>query len=285
MKPKAHVSDQKKKIVAEIKELAKQYPIMGLVDMENLPSRQLQRMRATLKGTVVVFMTKARLMKVSFDALDKEVPGIVQLKEKLKGMPALIFTKESPFKLYKMLKASKSAAPAKAGQTAPKDIIVNAGPTPFAPGPVIGELGQLGIKAGIEDGKVAIKEDKLLVKEGDTITDKQAEILTRLSIEPMEVGLNIISVLEAGTLFDRKTLDIDEEAYINNLKALSAEAFNLAIKIGYTTKDTITVLLSKAYRESSALADSQDIITDENIKRLVGKAEAQAASLKNKTNT
>ncbi|MAG78039.1 50S ribosomal protein L10, partial [archaeon] len=208
MKPKAFVSKSKKNVVKELQDLAKQYPIVGIVDMENLPARQLQRMRSSLKGKVVIRMTKGRLMRVTFDSL-KDTPGMEDLKEKIRGMPALIFTKENPFKLYKMLQKSKSPAPAKAGQTAPKDIIVPAGKTPFAPGPVIGELGQLGIKAGIEDGKVAIKEDKLLVKEGDTISAKQAEILTRLSIEPMEVGLNIISVLEAGTLFERKTLDID----------------------------------------------------------------------------
>jgi len=184
-----------------------------------------------------------------------------------------------------MLQKSKSPAPAKAGSIAPKDVIVPAGKTPFAPGPVIGELGQLGIKTAIEDGKIAIKEDKLLVPAGESINAKQAEILTRLGIEPMEVGLNIISILEAGTLFDRKVLDIDEEVYVNNLKAMHSEAFNLAIKIGYPTKDTIKTLLSKAYREGTALADSQDIITDENIKRLVQKANAQASSLHNKTTT
>ena len=285
MKPKAFVSKTKKGTVKELKDLTKEYPIIGIVDMENLPARQLQRMRSSLKGKVVIRMTKARLMRVMFNELKQDLPGATDLSEKIRGMPALIFTKENPFKLYKMLKASKSPAPAKAGQTSPKDIIVPAGATPFAPGPVIGELGQLGIKAGIEDGKVAIKEDKLLVKEGETINLKQAEILTRLSIEPMEVGLNIISVLESGTLFDRKVLDIDEDAYINNIKALHSEAFNLAIKIGYPSKDTVKTLLSKAKRDASALADSQDIITDENIKRLVSKANAQATSLQSKTNS
>ena len=285
MKPKPFVSKQKKDVVKQISDFAKEYPILGLVDMENLPARQLQRMRDSLKGKVVIFMTKGRLMKVAFTKLGQDVPGASDLKEKIRGMPALIFTKENPFKLYKMLQKSKSPAPAKAGSIAPKDVIVPAGKTPFAPGPVIGELGQLGIKTAIEDGKIAIKEDKLLVPAGEAINAKQAEILTRLGIEPMEVGLNIISVLEAGTLFDRKVLDIDEEVYVNNLKAMHSEAFNLAIKIGYPTKDTIKTLLSKAYREGTALADSQDIITDENIKRLVQKANAQASSLHNKTTT
>ena len=44
------------------------------------------------------------------------------------------------------LEKSKSNAPAKPGQTAPSDLVLPAGETPFTPGPMIGELGQLGIK-------------------------------------------------------------------------------------------------------------------------------------------
>jgi len=284
MKPKPFVSKKKKELVKDFKVLAKQYPVIGLVDMENLPTKQLQRMRSNLKGIVVVRMTKGRLIQVIFKELGQDVPGADNLAKKIRGMPALLFTNESPFKLFSMLKKSKSAAPAKAGQTAPNDIIVPAGKTPFAPGPVIGELSQMGIKTAIEDGKIAIKEDKVLIKEGEEINAKQAEILTRLGIEPMEVGLNIVSILENGTLFGKDVLDIDTDAYVTNLKALHTEAFNLAVKIAYPTKDTINTLLSKANADAIALADSQDIITNENINRLVSKANAQAASLKNKTN-
>ena len=47
--------------------------------------------------------------------------------------------------------------------------MIPAGPTPFAPGPIIGELGMLKIKAGIEAGKVVIKEDAHVAKKGDVI--------------------------------------------------------------------------------------------------------------------
>lgn len=276
-KPKAHVSDKKKEIVKNIQAFMKEYPIIGIVDLENLPSLQLQRMRAQLRGKAEVKMAKGRLLRVIFK--DSKIKGIEQLEEHIRGMPALIFTKESPFKLFKILQKSKASAPAKAGNIAPKDIIVPAGPTPFAPGPVIGELGALGIKSGVEDGKIAIKEDKLLVKEGEEITSPQADILTRLGIEPMEVGLNLTAILEDGTIFTRKILDVDEDAYINDLKAMSQEAMNLAVRIGYATPETITILLRKAVADAKALADSQDIITDENVGKLLAKGEAQANAL------
>ena len=182
------------------------------------------------------------------------------------------------------MKASKSSAPAKAGQTAPTDVTIPEGKTPFAPGPIIGELGQLGIKTGVEDGKVAVKDAKVVVKEGEKFSGKVAEILGRLNILPMEVGLNIVAVFEGGTIFDRKTLDIDTDAYLSDLQRLHNEAMNLAIKVGYTCKDTIRVLIKKAHSDANALADSQDILTNENVGKVLAKAEAQANALKKKAN-
>ncbi len=253
-KPQAYVSDKKKQIVQDLLKELEQYPIVGLVDMENLPSPQLQKMKQSLRGKVVLRMTKKSLIKI---ALKNSKTGVAPLAEKIRGMPALILTKENPFKLYKLLAASKSPAPAKAGQTAIKDVMVTAGKTSFAPGPIIGELGQLGIKAGIEDGKVAIKQDKLLVKEGEVFTRKIAETLTRLGILPMEVGLNVVAVFENGTIFDRKVLEIDDKQVIADLVRLHNESINLAVKIGYSTKDTINIMIQKAHREAEAIADME----------------------------
>ena len=45
-KVEAHVADYKKEIVSNIINLINEYPIMGVVNMENLPAPQLQAMRA-----------------------------------------------------------------------------------------------------------------------------------------------------------------------------------------------------------------------------------------------
>src|SRR3989338_6461079 len=175
----AHVAEYKKEIVTSLVKLINQYPIIGIVNMENLPAPQLQAMRAQLRGNFYLTMTKRRLIKLAFEQTKSSKKGIEQLEKHLGGMPALIFTKENPFKLSKTLQKSKSPAPAKAGQIAPKDIMVNKGPTSFAPGPIIGELAMAGIKSGVEGGKVAIKEDSLVVRAGEKIKPKTAEILTR----------------------------------------------------------------------------------------------------------
>ncbi len=190
-------NDQKKAVVKEFQELVKEYPIIGVVNMEGLPTPSVQNMRATLRNDhVALRMAKKRLLKIILEEADKNKPGLKELVPHLKGMPALICAKTNPFKLYKKLEKSKSPAPAKAGQEAPKDIVVPAGPTGFAPGPIIGELGKFKIKAGIDGGKVSIKEDATVAKEGDVIKADLAAILSRLGITPMEIGLDLRAVYE-----------------------------------------------------------------------------------------
>ena len=280
----AHVAEYKKEIVGNLINLITEYPIIGIVNMENLPAPQLQGMRAQLRGKFFITMTKRRLINLAFESARLKKKGIEKLEHHLGGMPALIFTKENPFRLSKTLQKSKSPAPAKAGQTAPRDIIVNKGATSFAPGPIIGELAMAGIKAGVEAGKVTIKEDAVVVRAGEKIKPKVAEILTRLGIQPMEVGLDLVAVFENGLIYTRDVLAIDESEYKNRLANASRWAFNLATYISYPTKDTIRLLIGKAHNDAKALGIAQNIFDAEIIDILLSKAEQQMLSLKTMAN-
>jgi len=171
----AHVSDAKKEAVQKVKDLISEYPLVGVVNMANLPAPQLQRMREKLRDTVVMYMAKKRLIKLVLEDADKE--GIQELEPYLKGIPALLFSSENPFKLYSIIQKNKSKAAAKAGQEAPNDITVSAGPTSFAPGPIISELGGLGLKTKVEDGKIHIIKDHVIVKEGEEITAQALDLI------------------------------------------------------------------------------------------------------------
>ena len=271
----AAVADYKKDIVKQCVKLLKEYPIIGAVNMENLPAAQLQKMRTQLRGRVHLFMTKRRLMKIAIENVKAEKKGIEKLEESLKGMPALLFTKDNPFALYKILKKNKSSAPAKAGQTAPKDLIVPAGPTPFAPGPIIGELGALGIKAGVENGKVAVKQDSVVVREGEQISQKAAEVLLRFGIMPMEIGLDLVATYENGVIYNKDILDIDEDVFMGKLQDAARWAMNLSVEAAFPTKDNINILIGKAFNDSKALGISQNIFDSVIIDALLGKAERQ----------
>jgi large subunit ribosomal protein L10 len=276
----ASVAPHKKEIVEKVTKLLKEYPVTALVDVESLPAPQFQAMREKLRGDVVIFMTKKRFIKIAFENAKGDKKDIDKLGDYFRGMPTLICTKMSPFKLFAQLKKSKSEAPAKAGQIAPKDIVVPAGPTGFSPGPVIGELGALGIKSKVDGGKISILQDTTVCKDGDVISEALASMLTRLNINPMEVGLAITAVYEDGVVYTKDVLDVDEDQYREDFTSAAAWALNLAVDIGYATTDTINVLLGKAQREAYTLGMEAAIVSKDNVEDLIARGAAQADGLK-----
>jgi large subunit ribosomal protein L10 len=276
----AHVSEQKKKVVKELITLLAASPIVGIINVENLPARQLQKMKTKLRKIAEIRMAKKNLIKEAFKEIESSKKGISKLTDQLGGMPALLLSKENPFRLYKIIKQSKSAAPIKPGQITPKDIMIPAGPTPFAPGPVIAELGALKIKAGIEGGKVVIKQDAHVAKKGDTIRPELSSLLLRLGIEPMEIGLDLVVVYENGDILTKDVLDIDETVFMAKIFTAATEAMNLAVDIAYASGDTIELLIQKSFRDAKAIALERDILADAVIEQILLKADAQATSVK-----
>src|SRR3989344_6337599 len=145
---------------------------------------------------------------------------------------------------------------------------------------MISELGALGIKTSVEGGKIAIKSEKLLVKAGAEINAKNAELMSKLKMEPMEIGLNIILTYENGEILERAVLDIDIAEYEDNISLAAMESLNLAVFIGYAVDETIDLLVRKAVLEGKALAKEANISTSENIIENIGEAELQVQSIK-----
>ena len=252
---KAHVSQKKKEELNLLVSLIKKYPIIGIINLLNLPAAQLQKMKAQLRNDVLIRITKKRIIKLAFNQVknDRDLSSLMPYLEQ--GIPALLFTNKDSFKLAKIIKKSKSMVKAKAGQVSPSDITVPAGPTEFPPGPIIGELGQIGIIAGVEAGKVAIKKDSTVVRAGQVISPKLAEVLSKLGYEPMEIGLNLLAIYDNGTIFTKSILEVDEQYYINLIRQYSMESLSLALFIGYPSKETIKPLLSKAYLAANAIGN------------------------------
>ncbi len=277
------VSDTKKKLVQSLIDDVKSYSIIGVIDMRSLPAQQLQDMRAMLRAkNVKIKMARKKLIRMALkESKNKNVEALI---EKIKGMPALLFTNDNPFTLYATIQKNKSEAPAKAGQEAPSDIVVPAGPTNFAPGPIISELASVGIKTKVDGGKLVMLADTTVAKEGDVITAKLAETLKRLDIKPMEVGLNLVAVWEKGLVFNAKDLHIDTAEYEANLAQAATWAMNLAMDIAYPTEDTTQLLLQKAFRDAKTTAIEASFVIPETREELLAKAEREASSVKQEAN-
>jgi large subunit ribosomal protein L10 len=275
----AKVAKWKIEEVEKMHALMKEYPVVGLVNMEGIPARQLQKMRALMRGDVLIKMSKKALIKYALEKAAKEEKAIKDLEKHLKGQPALIFSKINPFKLYKILEKNKTPAPPKPNTIAPKDIIVKKGETPFTPGPMLSELQQVGIPTTISGGKIAIKEDTVVVKEGEKISPEVAAVLTKLGIEPMEIGLELTAAYEDGTIFLPETLAIDEGKMISDIQKAYLQAVGLSVSSGFITKETAPLAIAKAFNDAKAVGIYAGVYEPEIIADVLKKAHLQMLSL------
>lgn len=274
------VSEKKKEEVKSVAEELNKYPVIGLLDMFKLPSKQLQEMREKLKGKAKIKMVRKSIMKRAMENVDKK--GIRELEMKIQNQPALLFSNTDPFELGRIIESSKSFAAAKEGDVAPKDIVVKAGKTSLKAGPVIGELQRIKIPAGVEGENIIIKEDAVVVKKGENIEKNTADVLTKLGIEPIEISLNLLAVWDQGVIYPKDILFIPLEKYENDIREAYQNAFNLSLNIVFLTRETLPLLLSKAYKEAIGLAGKLGLVTKETVGEMLSKAHSQMLVLKEK---
>ena len=267
-----HVADWKKEKVAELEELTNNNEIIGIVNLADIPAPQLQTMRKTLGDQAILKMSRKNFIKIALANSNKNVEG---LADYLEGQPAMVFTEMNPFKLFKILEDSKTEAPAKAGSIAPADIVVPAGDTSFPPGPILGELQQAGIPAKIDKGSIVVQEDATVVKEGEPVPKQVADILTKLEIYPMEVGMNLLAVCEGDTIYTADVLKIDEEETLQTIATAYQNAINLSVNAGIVNSESAPILIQKAATEAMNLAINANILTSETTDKILSKAYAQ----------
>ena len=244
----------KKKKVAQLANLLDKNKTIGLVNLASLPARQLKAVRAKLKSHVTFIFAKKNILRRAFEASTR--PQVKHMAQHLEGIyPAIVVSQLDAFELFRQLKSSRQMVAAKPGQIAPVDIVISAGPTPFTPGPAISELAQLGLKTKVESGKIVIREDATVVKQGQPVPSLAASMFARLGITPMQIGVTLTYVLENEDLYNAPVLDVDIGKYTEDLKTAFLNAFKLAIELGLATKETIAFLVQKAYRGAKALEE------------------------------
>lgn len=274
-----HLPAWKREEVESIVENSGKHELIGLVDVYGIPARQFQQIRRNLHGSAVVKVARNTLVEHAFNELGGH---FIDLNDHVSEHSALIFADGNPFKLFKSLEQTKTKRSAKPGEIAPEDIVVSAGPTSFKPGPIVGELQQAGIPAAIDGGKVKIKETKTVVKAGQAINKKQADVLAKLDIKPMPVGLSLLAVVYEGEIYLPDVLGIDEEAYKAQITLSAQQAFNLAVNAAIPTSCQFVTeaQIAKAVREARNLGVEAPIYEKGVIEMIISKAYRQANALK-----
>ncbi len=267
--------------IKEVERLAKlmdENPVIGIINMHKMPAPQLQITRKELKDRAIILMAKKSLIQRALEKSKKK--NVKKMETYLKGQPTLIFTGMNPFELFKYLKDNKISAPAKAGDTSPKDITIKAGDTGLPAGPAIGQLSGVGLISKVLEGKIHVIKEKIVAKEGAVITPEIAGVLSMLHIEPMEIGLDLIATYENGIIFDKKVMDINMDEFMARLNGCVMAGINLSLNSSYLTKTTAPMAIQKAFMKARILALEAGIYTKDVMDEILARAHRKAMTLK-----
>lgn len=272
-----NIPQRKIKAVKELADLIKNKKTVLIASIRNLPASQFQEIGKKLRGKAVVKVPKKNLMNRAIDESgNKEAE---KLKEQIEDSVAILFSDMDSYELAAELLKSKTPAKAKAGQDAPFDIEVEPGPTELVPGPAISELGALGIQIQIQEGKIHIKEPKVIAKEGSRISQGAADIMAKLDIKPFSIGFIPLSGFdtESGTLY--LEIKIDKEGALAELKESYGRAIPFAVKIGYTCAETARIMVQTAAAHEKKI---MRIISGESESEVVTEAPAEETKVEEK---
>lgn len=272
------IVDQKAAEVEEIKKMLQQHNALGVANLQKVRAAQLQEMKKKLTGKATIRVIKNTLMKRAITG-QKDKPGLEKLEPIMSGSNIYLFTNLNPFKLSLLLEKGKVRATAKAGDIAATDVIIPAGNIGLPPGPIISQLGSVGLPTRIEAGSVWVNKDTLVARKGDVIDARLASVLSKLNIKPVEIGLILKAVYEDGLLITDKQLHIDIDGFGKSLIDAQSNALNLSINIGYPTTESIQLLLQTVHRKALNLALNAGVPTKETIADLLRKAYAEGLSL------
>jgi large subunit ribosomal protein L10 len=283
MMQEARVYPEKKRLMYErLKEYARHYKVIALVKMSNVRSMQLMQIRKILANDAKMIMVKNRLAVKAL--LEAGIKGVDKLIKELEGQNLLIFTNMNQFKLQMLLEKNKVYLPAKGGDVASEDIVVPAGNTGLAPGPILSEFREAKIPTKIEEGTVWIAKDTVVARAGETISMKLASILSKLGIKPIKAGISIYLVLEDGLIYTSNDLKLNIEEYRKSLEEAYSNAIILAVNSAYPTKESIGIIIAKAYTNALALTLNSAYPAKEVINELLMLANAHADILAKRLN-
>jgi len=245
------IPEKKVKAVKELKNFLENKKTILIASIKGIPASQFQEISKKLRGKAIIRVPKKNLIIRAIEELKNE--EYKKVKEKITNDFAILFSDLDAFELGVELMRNKTPSKAKAGQIAPLDIEVPAGPTDLVPGPAISELGALGIQIQIQGGKIEIKEPKVVAKKDTKITEKAADLMAKLDIKPFSIGFIPLVAFDTKDKKLYLEINIDTETTIAKLKNAYSRVLPFAVSVGYSSKDTITFLIAKALSHEKIL--------------------------------
>ena len=236
----------------ELTKLAKSHKIIAVATLDKLPANILSVLRKRLHGKAELRVSKTRVLQ---KALIEAGVDTSKLDKYVSKSVLIIFSKINPFELFSFVKKNKGSTAAKENDIADMDILVQAGDTGLPPGPALSTLKAAGLEVKVAGATIAISKDKVVAKKGDPIKKEVADVLGKLNIKPIKVGMKIIGVLDLteNMFYSADALDVDEEELLNKFVLAHQQALNLAVNAEIFEGEAVELIVVKAEREAKAL--------------------------------
>jgi len=263
---KKHIPQWKLDEVDYLIELFNKYKYVMVLKVASLNDKQVQDIRKLLRGKAIIKMSKKNLQIRAIERFKNESAkkNLDYLVDNLPGQSALCFTDIDVFELKKIFNDNLWMVPAKPDDITPIDIWVPAGDTGLPTGQVISELNMtLRLPTQIQHDTIWIREPTRTHKAGDFVNVKQAAVLKKLGVNPIESLIKIHYAWSDGEIYKADVIYMDLEGFKQDLASAYLTAQHLAIELGVVDKETVKPMIQKAYREAlGILFDSPVYIED-----------------------
>jgi len=241
----------------KIAQLLDEYPKCFIVNADNVGSKQMQLIRAALRGKGVVLMGKNTMMRKAIRAHLEKNPDLERLLPCIKQNVGIVFLKGDLIEVRDILLANKVKAPAKAGAVAPCEVKIPAQATQLGPEKT-SFFQALQIPTKITRGTIEILNEVNLIKEGDKVGLSESTLLNMLKISPFYYGLGIQNVYDNGTIFEPAILDIKDEDLKERFMLGVRNIAALSLMIGYPTVASAPHSMVNGFKRLLAIAVGTD---------------------------
>lgn len=269
------IKAQKVEYVNKLKKEVKAAKTIGILPIDAIPDRLVQKLRNELKPKVKFVIARKTLIMRVLES-DKRLE---KLKQYTDGNFALMLTQMEPSELNSFVKRNTIRLGAKPNQISPDDISIDSGETTIAPGQAVTDLKAAGIDVKIDKGKVVISKSKVLVTKGTKITGAVAKALKMLDIMPFQAGTAMRVVLYDDLLFTSQALGVDVAYVTGGISTVFSYANALSTAIGFVTPYNVDSLVKKAYFSALGLGLEAKIYEPEVTEKLIAQAVREAMGL------
>ena len=253
---KKHIPQWKLDEVDHLVDLFKKFKNVAVIEVSRLNDRQIQEIRKILRGKAIIRMSKKNLQLRAVEKYKEESKKkkLDELGEKIPGQAALCFTDLDIFELKKIFLQSEWMVPAKPNEITPVDIWVLAGDTGLPTGQVISELNMtLRLPTRIQNDTIWIREDTMTHKAGDLVDVKQAAVLKKLGITPIESLIKIYYAWSDGEIISEDILYMDMKKFSADFSRAYREALGILFEMPFYSEDMTEVYIHKATSEANLI--------------------------------